>query len=442
MSVSNKRTRRNTTLIGALLGLIIIFTFVVSLFTNPGTSTSVVPTSALSTPRPTSIIVPTPDSDPHLEGELPYIHRSGLFQTFRPAGSGWSIDDNPFTENGDRLDVVIQSTARLVVIHNYVLPGTEYESLQSLSDNFLNESYYAAEWSNYASWEETGREVTSDTVSVNFDLSAESVDYVARDISRLDGATLYVARMVVPSNNPTLLDLLSTDVQAAFFGYEQLQGVPRAWPAYIDQQLGFVLKYPTGWQTVAGAPGRPATIRSASGQPDATIRLEAHAAMPLTSAEDAEAWVSGMDDTITVQASVPLEHPTGTGYQVAYESRDAAGDRHSGLVVVLNDTAGTLYVANLQMGEGGVNLIDTENLTDAQLEARSTVMDGFMVLPPGSHEELVLEATPVVTEAPAAEATQFTAEATAEVVAPARTEAASETSAIATADAEATTGAG
>lgn len=417
MSLSNKRTRRNTTLVGALLGLIIIFTFVVSLFTNPGTTTSVVPTSALRTPRPTSIIVPTPDRDPNLEGELPYIHSSGLFQTFRPAGSGWSIDDNPFTEDGDRLDMVIQSTARLVVIHNSVQPGMEYESLQSLSDNFLNEAYYAAEWSNYSSWEETSREVTGDAVIVNFDLGAEDVNYLARDISRLDGDTLYVARVVVPSNNPALLDLLATDVQAAFFGYDQLQAVPRVWPAYVDQQLGFVLKYPAAWQIIAGAPGRPATLRSATGQPEATIRLEAHAAQPLASAADAEAWVSGMDDAVTVLGSAPLEHPTGTGYQVAYESRDAAGDRHSGLVVLLNDAAGALFVANLQLDEGGVNLLDAEALTGAPLEARDAVVDGFMVLPPGSHAALAPEASPVATEVMEAEATQSATEAPAEVTA-------------------------
>ncbi len=421
MSLSNKRARRNTTLFGALLGLIIIFTFVISLFANPGTSTTVVPTSALSTPRPTSIVVPTPDSSPNLDGALPYVHSSGLFQTFRPAGSGWSIDDNPFDESGDRLDAIIQSTQRLVVIHNYVLPGTEYDSIESLSENFLNDAYYAAEWTNYESWEETGREVTGDTVIVDFTLSAQDVSYLARDISRLDGDTLYVARVVVPANNPPLLDLITEDVRAAFFGYDQLQAVPRAWPAYVDQQLGFVLKYPVGWQAVAGAPGRPATFRTGSGQPDATVRLEAHAAQPLASADEAEAWLVAQDNTITVLGSTPLEHPTGTGYEVAYESRDAAGDRHSGLAVLLNDAAGTLFVANLQLDEGGVNLLDPAGLTDAQLEARSAVVDGFMVLPPGSREVLAPDATAVATEAPLA-ATEATVEMTAD--APAATEAA------------------
>lgn len=440
MSLSNKRTRRNTTLLGALLGGIIIFTFVVSLFANPGTTTTVVPTSALSTPRPTSIIVPTPDANPNLEGQLPHIHSSGLFQTFLPRGSEWSIEDNPFDQEGDRLDTVIQSTSRLVVLHTYVLPGTEYESLQSLSDNFLNEAYYAAEWSNYGSWEETGREVTDASVTVDFDLGADGVSYIARDISRLEGDTLYVARVVVPANNPALLDLLTVDVQATFFSYEQLQAVPRAWPAYIDQQLGFVLKYPADWQIVAGAPGRPATLRSGSGQPEATIRLEAHAGAPLASADEAEAWVAALDETITVQGSTALEHPTGTGYEVAYESRDAAGDRHSGLVVLLNDAAGSLFVANLQLNAGGLNLIDAESLDAAQLEARSAVLDGFMVLPVGSRAVLVPEAA--ATEAPQPVATEAATEAVTETAAPIATEAATELAADATAEAVGTEDAG
>jgi len=86
------------TFLGALIGVIIIFTFVISLI-SPGTfrSTSdddfptLTPYGTL--PSPTQIVLPTPEADPQLEGELPYIHSSGAFQTFKPAGSDWFVDE-------------------------------------------------------------------------------------------------------------------------------------------------------------------------------------------------------------------------------------------------------------------------------------------------------------------------------------------------------------
>lgn len=291
--------------------------------------------------------------------------------------------------------MIIQSGRRLVVIHYSVQPGVEFEALDSLSENYLTEAHYAEEWGNYDAWEETGREVTDEAVIVDFDLRADEVRYLGRDLTRLEDGTLYLIRIVVPANNRPLLEALAEASLPGFYPYEQLAALPPAWSAYVDQQLGFVLKYPPGWATVAGAPGRPATLRSGSGE-QAIIRLDAQAGRPLASPDDAEAWVLEAEADAEVTGVEPVEHPTASGYRVAYTYRDPSGDRHSALAVLLNDDAGALFVANLQLGAANVDLLDSEGLSDALSQAWRAVVEGFMVLPPDAREALV---APAATEA-------------------------------------------
>jgi hypothetical protein len=125
MSLSRKRSHQRATALGVVVGLVVIFTFVIGLI-NPdlgSRSTSSSNSSVTDTPSATKVIVPTPDPDPHLGGELPYIHSSGYFQTFRPAGSDWVFDEGESVNASTSAKVVIQSPQRLVVIHNYIQPG-------------------------------------------------------------------------------------------------------------------------------------------------------------------------------------------------------------------------------------------------------------------------------------------------------------------------------
>ena len=166
------------------------------------------------------MILPTPEANPRLEGELPeYIHSSGAFQTFKPAGSDWHVDElaDPLGHvNRARRDPEQQPFGR---DYNYLQPGVVYEFLQDLSDTYLTNAYFTSAWQDYDSWEITGREITERAVIVNFNLRSNGNDYLGRDITRLDGTTLYVTRLVVPANNPPLLEKLAGLVTATFTGY-------------------------------------------------------------------------------------------------------------------------------------------------------------------------------------------------------------------------------
>jgi len=385
MSLSRKRARQSATAVGALLVVIVILTFVISLIAPGGKSGSnqSLPTfTPLGTPPPpTEVVFPPPEPNPQLEGELPYIHSSGYFRTFQPAGSDWVIDEGGLVSASSYARTVIQSSQRLAVIHNYIQPGVEYESLDSLSKDFLTEQHFAGAWADYESWQETGREITADSVIIDFDLVAGGKHYLARSTYRPDGSWLFVTRLVVPSNNPGLLDLLQTLVIPAFVGYHDLLALPVTWPAYIDQQLGFVLKHPPGWVVVAGDKGRPVTFSLESDQAGNTIRVWTVSNQAITSADETQAWVSENEPGATILGANPIQREAGNGYQVAYAFRDAAGDAHSGLIVLLNDHVGTLFVGNLQIAPPDLNLLNTENLNQTDADARQSVADGFIVLP-------------------------------------------------------------
>jgi hypothetical protein len=382
MSQSKKRNRQRATFIGALIGLMIIFTFVISLI-NPGlgskSDNNAPEPVQLDTPQPTAVIFPTPDSDPHLTGELPYIHNSGFFQTFRPAGSDWTFDEGPADEPYAR--VVIQSGQRLAVIHNYVQQGVNYDTVETLSQDHLNESYFATAWTDYTSWQETNRQFSQDTVTISFNLVAAGNDYLGEDITRIDGGWLYVTRLVVPANNPALLEILHNLVLPNFIGIHDLQTLPLLWPAWIDQGLGYALKHPPHWQHVAGDMGRPVTFKITSEDNALTIRVSTELERTLDSLEAAETWVTDAEPTATVLDSAPVERETGSGYQVAYNYTDSAGDAHSGLMVLLNDDAGTLFVTNLQFEQPDINALDAETVPPVNAQDVQALTQGFIVLP-------------------------------------------------------------
>ncbi len=387
MNKSKRRGQRRATLLGASLGVIIIVTFVLTLVApDLGSRSSSSEIDPFATPRPTELIIPTPDPNPQLEGRPVYIHSSGLFQTFMPAGSDWYVDEGESVGASAAARVVISSPQRLAVIHNYIQPGVQYESLAALSENFLTGQHFAGAWQDYDSWQETGRQVTDEGVVVNFALVSQGHDYLGRSIARLFDDWLFVTRLVVPANNAVLLDRLQALVVPAFSGFKTLLALPAAWPAAIDQQAGWVLKHPTGWSQVAGSPGRPMTFLLGTGNNDERVRVWTEAQIPLESAEAARAWAENSELLAAeeVLGAEAIQREAGTGYLVAYRFRDLAGDLHSGLLTLLNDEAGTLFVADLQIDPPDASLLAGDEVLVAYAEARQAVAEGFIVLPEAS----------------------------------------------------------
>ncbi len=383
MASTRNRRRRRATLIGSVLGFMIIVSFLITLIApdiGSGGSTSS-DDVLFNTPEPTAIVVPTPEPTPQVVSAAPFIHRSGVFRAFQPAGPDWTTTQSGPTESSTIVRVVHQNADRLAVIHNYIQPGVEYETHASLSENFLTAAHFQGAWDDYASWIETRRTVTDEAVVVDFDLSAQGVAYSARSTNWLDGGWLYVTHVVVPDNNPALLDLLTEQATAAFAPIPGTTDLPLAWPAFVDQLSGYILKYPPGWQRVAGDVGRPATFANPSDQSDHLIRTWAEEDVPLETAEEAADWLVASEDSAVLLSSEPAEGWAGSGYALAYTFTDAAGDPRSGLAMLLNDAAGTLFVADLRTELLNTDLLTASDIAEAVDVARRAVQEGFVVLP-------------------------------------------------------------
>lgn len=379
---SRKQNRRRATIIGSVIGVIIIFSFVITLIAPDLGTSSTTSDAVFNTPEPTAIIIPTPDPDPQLGGAAPFIHNSGVFSAFRPAGGDWTVTESGPDANTGIVRVVMQSPARLAVIHNYIQPGVEYETLDSLSANLLTANHFASAWSDYDTWVETNRAVTDDAVIVDFDLESESVAYAGRSLDWVQDSRLFATRLVVPANNAALLDLLQPYVLAQFTMLPGIAALPVEWPAYIEQSTGYVLKYPAGWQQVAGGPGRPVTFSTTSDQGELVIRTWAAPDRRLESREQVAVWLASVESTAEALTIAPVEQRGGTGYEVAYTFIDTAGDARSGLVLLVNDADDTLFAVNLQTTLLDRDLLTVDDVPASVRDAIRALREGFVILPP------------------------------------------------------------
>lgn len=405
MNYKQRRARR-ATLFGAAVGVVIIITYVITLVApDLGSSSS---SSSLNDPievEPTKIDIPDPMPDPQVGGKPPFIHSSGYFQTLWPAGADWYLDSAP--SEGTTYGAVFKSGQQVAVLHTYISQGVAFDSLETLSRDYLTTDYFAQVWSGdetvsgYEDWTETGRQITNDGVVTYFDLKSQGESFLGRDITRLDGSWIVVARIVVPANNLPLMTEITNRVIPALFIYHDLLNLPTTWPTYVDQGSGFLIKYVQTWERVAGRIGESVTLRPV-GKDDSSIRAWAVPNQPLANAEDAAAWVTQNESHASVLQTVELQHEFGSGYAVSYSYQDEAGALHSGLMALLNDSENNLLVARLRTDQPDLDLLNLEGLSAELTEARQMVMEGFIVLPVEAREQPVEPAAVGTEEAPAA----------------------------------------
>jgi len=334
----------------------------------------------LATPTVVLVTFPTPaPGTPVVDMAGIYTHPNAVFQLLQP--QGWS----PLSELQDTIaSVSMVNSALYSVIHVYAQKYTFAQDASTL-DAAYDANTLAASWTEYDSWQQTARDQVDGHLVIDFTLTLSGQTYLARQLawaSPDDNTWALVLRLVVPGNNPALLERLQSLLLPSIELLPDSLLAPLNWPAYIDGVWGFVLKYPESWRLADGGPGRTATLTDSSGQ--ITVTLNGEADTIIEDVDAARAWLERVRPGAEIIDAQPVERANGAGFGVSYLYSDADGEQRSGLAILLNGPGDRLATATLRLNEGHLNLLDP-TVSAAYREALQA-MQTFAVLP-GTGEE-------------------------------------------------------
>jgi hypothetical protein len=363
-----------------------------------------------------------------------YLHPTGLFTIGQPPG--WT-PGNAITEP-NRAAITMNNPTALSVIEVSVEPSNvPLDDAEQLSARF-DATYLDASWQRYRDWSETQRVVEDNQLVMDFNVSLNRQEYVARQQVWTDGDWIYSVRVVTPSNAVELLryvldNLVGTLTPLRADTSEQ----PFFWMSFYDPQFHHAIRYPGEWDVVDSAPGLPTSIIAPNGT---TLRVEAKSGDKIDSEDAAIEWVKSSRAGVEVLSVAPVEQANAAGYSVAYAFSTVDGEAQSGLALLLNGADDTLHSANLRFPSASVDLNEQREALAAMLqpieEASATeeapappppaaltmdsqlvgVVDSFAILPALNlaPDPNAPTPVPIPTVAPAVEVTEVADDATAE----------------------------
>ena len=358
-----------------------------------------------------------------------YLQPSGIFAVGQP--TGWE-PSAPVNEPDRAAITMVNNTSLSVIEATVDQPATPAADADELSARF-DETYLSASWSRYGAWDETARRVEGDRLVLDFNLTLNRQQYIARQISWTDGDWIYSTRAVAPANANQMVVHLVNGLADSLVPFKQFAGTPFDWSAHYDSLSSHIIRYPSNWRVDDSASGGPTSIVGPNGE---ALRLEWTPGVSVASEADAEAWLTQRQPNVTVLSVAPAARGDVSGFSVAYSYRSADGDPLSGQAVLLNDTNGGLHAANLRFAAGNVDLnalaapaeADAEATAEAPVIASgestlAQVMSTFSLLPvtldlasaEATPTPLPTAATTVEAEADVTEAAEADAVATDEV---------------------------
>ncbi len=357
-----------------------------------------------ATPRPTPLVFPTVEPEgATLTLKQPTVNSSGLFQISVP--EGWDITTNSYDFNLPGARSAFLNSNRLSVVDAHLLTGVNYPSHQALSDEYFTSGYFLTAWGSYDGFTETGRTV-GEAVTIDFELGLDDKVFLARQIAWMDLDWVRLVRVVVPDNNPALLEQLINLVVPTFISYNDQRRTSPTWVAFADNDANFAIRHPNWTLVSAGTvPILEAPLT------DASMVLRTETETPLSSLDEAETYVQeALRPDADVLSSLVITRDYGNGYMVSFADRDNEGNPISGLAVMLNDDANNLHIAELRLTESGVDLLQPAGAEQQEL---FDIAQTFMVLPPEGTSVTPRENPPVIeATAEATESIASTQEAT------------------------------
>jgi hypothetical protein len=331
-----------------IIGSMLLSTVAPGLGTNNAAQPA---TISMDTPEPTAVTFPTPDpAGPNVVASGMFVHPSGTFLLMQP--QGWLAAP---TTTETIASVSLVNNVLFSVVHAYIQAYTYPQDVTAL-DAENSADQLASSWSAYDTWRETNRTVGEDRLTIDFELVLTGNTYLARQItwgSDIDPNLAVVLRIVVPDNNPALLDALAEAIIPSYHLIPEAVSVPLNWQGYVDQTLGYEIRLAPGWQIVDGGPGSTVTFATEG----MTLTLSVEPDTALDGEDAARAWVEASRTDAEVVAIEPLERENESGFSVAYRFPNADGAPQSGLALLLPTANGSLLSANLRIETGGVNML-------------------------------------------------------------------------------------
>lgn len=328
-----------------------------------------------------------------------YLHPSGLFSLRLPT----SWEPGTPTQSGSDVRVSMNNAEQLSVIEVSVeSPSEAINSMDELSARFTSATL-ASGWRTYAAWEELTRRIEDDRLIIDYALSQNRQDFLARDRIWMADDQVYRVRVVVPANARDLLFHMIDAMADNFNPYTQFAGTPVDWEGYFDREARHIVRYPSLWNQTDGAPGAPASFLGDDGT---LLRVEARE-MTIEDEESAAAFVESLRSGIETLSVEPAERRGGEGFSVAYAFTDPDGERRSGLALLLNGEDGLLHIADALLAVGGIDLNDEEqrapHIVIAQIMQTFSLLTDIDLREPVPEIEEVIEPetdSPVDVDAP------------------------------------------
>ncbi len=336
-------------------------------------------TTTQSSVQPTQVPVPTfppPPDTAAITFDNVYLHPSGLYSVAQP--TGWPASQPESTDTNARSTFTNPGAQSVIQVDVETLLRDAPLTLDDVDARYT-QAALGSSWSNYSSWRETGSRVRTEDgkLQMDFALTAQNMQYVARQLAWTDGEWLYSVRVVTPDNATEALRFVLNGVAASIVPNKLFAGTPFGWSAYHDTVYNHIVRFPKTWTVADSAAGRPASVSGPAGE---VLRVEAQAGVSVADADAARAWAEAARPGATVLNVTPVSRTGGDGFAVAYGFTDADGEAQSGLVVLLNGADGALHSANLRFLGSSVDLT-----TDAGRAAQpelAQIMDTFAILPP------------------------------------------------------------
>jgi hypothetical protein len=392
----NRRGLKRSQLVATGVALLISVIFIVTLVAPGPTVSNVIPTPDTRDNNASSNTFEPTDAAENIANSEPYVHPSGIFQSYRPAIGQWQLLSNTSNavegERGQVVDARFRGNRSCAVIHVLAEVNGGYESIEDL-DSVLDDTYFAEAWGQYGSWEEASRNVLEDRIEVEFtlrqpaDLSVQCPDtYHARTISWVSNGTAQHVRFVVRNDDRDSLQRLEALVVPSFITYpHNINALGNNWRVQDEtEDAHFFLLPSTGFtQDTSRSTDERLVYTGTISASNTTVAVEMIPDTTFADQDEAEAWLGAfVPDDAEILSRDTTAQSYASGYLFSYEFRDAEGVATAAAASLLNDADGNLHFLEIQIAGAQTDLLETSEDVDFVTDLGSGVVRSFTVMIP------------------------------------------------------------